>query len=112
MKRILYIILFLSISYNVLMLSRLGYDYCKQKQRFSEWRLIEKVTLKDGYQELVQQLKEKYPEALKKDYLCISFVGDPMTEEDRESWYDFMDSAQIRLSKINSFNRLKSLDSI
>lgn len=112
MKRLLYILLFVSIGYNVLVLSKLGYEYYKNWQYKKEWEMMKSVTLDEGYKELVEQLKEKYPSALEKNYLCISFVGDPMTDDEKKYFIETRDSSEIKLSKIHHLERLQKLDSI
>lgn len=112
MKRFLYILLILSIGYNVLVISRIGYEYYKNWQYNNEWEKMKHVTLEEGYKELVLQLKEKYPSALQKDYLCISFIGDPMSETEREHFEEYRDSTEIKHSKEYRLVRLHKLDSI
>jgi len=112
MKRLLYILLFLSIGYNVFIFASLGYDYYRQQKWMNEWKLMEKVTLQEGFNELIEQLKEKYPTTPIKDYLCISFVGDPMSELEREHFQEFRDSAEIESAKKFHLKELSKLDSI
>lgn len=112
MKRLLYILLFLSIGYNVFIFAGLGYDYYRHQKWMNERKLMEKVTLQEGYIELIEQLKEKYPTTPIKDYLCVSFVGDPLSELEREHFREFRDSAEIESGKKFHLKELGKLDSI
>lgn len=112
MKRFLYILLILSLGFNVMVLSKLGYNYYKYWQYEKEWEMMKTVTLEEGYKELMLQLKEKYPLALQKDYLCISFIGDPMSETEREHFEEYRDSTEIILYKKHRLEQLFKLDSI
>ncbi|MBN8692037.1 MAG: hypothetical protein J0L69_02520 [Bacteroidetes bacterium] len=112
MKRFLYILLVLSLGYNVLVLSKFGYNYYKNWQYNKEWEMMKSVTLDEGFKVLTEQLKEKNPSALEKSYLCISFVGDPMSEYERKYTPEPRDSSEIKQNKEYRLGKLRQLDSI
>lgn len=75
MKRLLYILLFLSIGYNVFVFATMGYNYYQMKKWQSDLELMQKVNYSDGFNDFKTKLKAEYPEVLKKEFIYITFSG-------------------------------------
>jgi hypothetical protein len=111
MKRFLHILLFLSIGFNLFVFSKIGYDFYKGRQEMQERGYLDTVTLKDGFDEFIEQIKKDHPEALQKQYFCIDFIGGMSDYE--EEWTAYRhDTTEERRYKQSRLNKLKSLDSI
>ena len=111
MKRLLYILLFLSIGYNVFMFSRMGYDYFKAREWMSQEMINPKATFQTGLEEFNSEIKEKYPDFKRKKYLAIYFMGGPIWHESETM---DLDTTEFNPRKIKErrIKRLKSLDSL
>lgn len=112
MKKVWYFILFVSLGYNVIMGSKAVYKYFKYKNEMREWLELKETTFKEGHTYLLQKLKEEYPEAKIKDYICISFLGQPMSDEEREIFGLDKDTASERQTLIGLKQEYKSIDSL
>ncbi|HRD38307.1 MAG TPA: hypothetical protein PLC65_06720 [Bacteroidia bacterium] len=76
MKRFLYILLVLSLSYNAIVLARLGYEFYQTKKYQNEWKPIEKVSFEEGLEDFKLKMKQQYPEIISKEYTYITFNFD------------------------------------
>lgn len=112
MKRFLYILLFLSIGFNVFMFSNMGYNYYKQKKWMDEHMINSSFTFKSGLNDLEEKLADLKIKLPKKDYTTIYFMGDPWySEEDRFSDVD-EDLYDIKKARENLLKQYKSIDSV
>ncbi len=112
MKRFLYILLFVSIGYNIFVLSKLSYDSYKQRQQVNEWESLGKITLEEGFADFIEKVKTDHPEKLTKEYYCVNFIGDPMSDEESE-WSAYRhDTAQERKAKLYRLQEYNSMDSV
>ncbi len=77
MKRVLYAILFLSLSYNVICIAKLGFNYMKIRELRQSFEVLKTTSLKEGLEDFNFKLKKEYPELPSKDYTCICFESPP-----------------------------------
>lgn len=115
MKRFLYILLFISIGFNILMFSRMGYEYYKEREYFNSLFGESRVTLEEGYKDLKSTLKNESSETLKKDFICVYFVGDPMSEFEKERFpspFIDDDTSLIRKRNLRQYANIKHIDSV
>ena len=102
MKRLLYILLFLSISFNVYVFSRMGYDYYKEKKRWSEMGWERKTTLNEGFNLLTSKIKQEYPNIASRKYYSVYFHSRFMFE------YDDIDIHEYNTEDTTFFNPRKA----
>lgn len=76
MKRFLYFLLFLSISYNIYYVTRETYKYFEMRKYWSEITVVEGITIQEGSKDLLQKLKEEYPNAVIRDKIFVGFLGE------------------------------------
>jgi hypothetical protein len=114
MKRFLYILLFLSVSYNIFVFGRMGYNYYQHYQWMNEWRPLKEAKLQEGYDELVAKLKVENQEALKKNYLCIYFIPQPRSDYEKENYPSplWEDAAFQQKQKLYVYKELMQMDSV
>lgn len=116
MKRFLYILLFVSISFNIYVFSKAGYFYYQQKKWENHYKEIAKVTFQEGYQDFVKKVQEQDPEITKKEFVFISYAGElwpwhpPYTDD--EDVFSTIDSASVRKQKEHKLSTLLLIDSL
>ncbi len=111
MKRLLYILLFLSIGYNVFMLSRMGYEFYRAQEWKHEYMNDSKSTFKDGLKELESKLKEQHPDFKRKKYLAVYYMGGPIWHE-HEMLDEDTTVFNMRKTKEGRIRRSRSADSL
>ena len=114
MKRFLYILLFLSVSYNIYVFGRMGYFYYQEKNMFSDQIPKKDISFKEGYSDLVSGLSKTHPETLKKEYICVYFPGDPRSDFEKEHFYNpyVDDTTGERRRKLYRYRELFQMDSV
>lgn len=93
MKRFLYILLFISLGYNLYILCMLGYDFYRVKKWKSDQELMQKVKFSDGFADFKNKLRAEHPEVLKNNYIFVSFSNN--------FWQDDLPGSTIDTSFIN-----------
>lgn len=109
MKRFLYTLLVLSLGYNVLVISKMGYGFYRLKKWRSDQELMKKVDYFEGFTDFKNKLLVEYPDALKNKYIFVSFSNNYMMKDDLEGTMDTTFVNEITRSRAKS---LKLFDSI
>ena len=114
MKHFLYILLFLSVSYNIYVFGRMGYEYYQMKKIFGESTNYKTITFQEGYKKFILDLKKESPNSIEKSYICVYFIGDPMSKYEKEHFPrpEIEDSAVWKINKIQDLRKYQRIDSI
>jgi hypothetical protein len=113
MKRFLYILLFLSVSYNIFVFGRMGYEYYQQRKMFSIGMHYKNISFEEGYQKFILDLKKADPKSSQKSYICVYFIGDPLSKYEKEHFsIEIEDSAAWKERKLLDLRKLQRIDSM
>jgi hypothetical protein len=113
MKRFLYILLFLSVSYNIYVFGRMGYEFYQHRIMFREGESYKTTSFQEGYQKFISDLKKEDPISAQKNYICVYFIGDPMSKYEKEHYpIEIGDSASWRENKLLDLQKLRRIDSM
>jgi hypothetical protein len=110
MKNALYIIFVLSFSYNVFNIILFTKEYFQVKHMEEEYWIMKDVTLKEGYDHLLQELNEKYPQTQLKDYICVKFTNHFEISYDKN--FIRFDSTILKRWQENTKYEYKNLDNL
>jgi hypothetical protein len=111
MKRFLYILFVLSLSFNVYVLSKMGYEYYKLKKWQSHFELMQKANYSDGFTDFKNKLRADHPEILKKQYIYIT-ISTSFWDYGPESATMVIDSFTIKEDERRRIKNLKLRDSL
>lgn len=114
MKRFLYILFVVSIGLNVYFFSKTGYRFYKIYKWQTETKILEKTTLKEGFEDFSLKLKKQNSKALERNYIYVCYIGDvyfPFLDEFDEE-VPKEDSAQIKKTELHQTKRLLQADSL
>lgn len=108
-KRLLYILLILSIGYNVFVLSKIGYNFYKVSKWKSDQELMKKVEYSEGFADFKAKLRAEHPAALNNKYVFVSFSNNFFVQNDSEGTMDTVFVNEIVRSRAKSLKLFDSL---
>lgn len=116
MKRFLYILLVLSIGFNIYIFSKVGYNYYQMKKWENHSEEIAKITFEEGYLDFLKKIQAQDTEIPKKKFIYVSFSGElwpwhPRYVDD-EDVFSSEDSASISMNKSHKLTALLLIDSL
>jgi hypothetical protein len=121
MKRVLYLLLFLSISYNIYVITSESYKYYESKRFWSETTVIKDITIQEGSKYLFQKLKEEHPNIVIQDKIFVGFLGDFFTPNVKFDYTEIAETMgittdsvvkQFKASEDKKYYRVDSLANI
>lgn len=109
MRKIIYLLLIVSISYNIYAGTKLAIQIFESMKYRKESTIIKNITLKEAHEELIKKLNEESPGLQIQDLVCVCFISHPFSYSDK---FYFQDTTFARLSRNSEKEIYKGIDSL